>query len=94
MLQCLHSALRGKTSSFASKRELPYFFQTHIYGQEKKRNGSEKGRGAFICRFLLKWTVSLAAEEHVLCIIHSFEYKSSWGEACELGPSGRLVTVN
>lgn len=61
-------------------------------GKEMGRGGN--GRDAFICRLPLKWTVSITAEEHMLCIRLSFEYKSSWKEACKLGPSGRLVTVN
>lgn len=36
------------------------------------------GRDAFICRLPLKWTVSITAEAHMLCIRLSFEYKSSW----------------
>lgn len=60
----------GETTSFASKRELPYFFSN------TQRDGN--GRDAFICRLPLKWTVSITREEHVLYIIFSSEYKSSW----------------
>lgn len=78
------------------KERTPIFLSNTERKEERRK---ERGRGgsrrdAFICRLPLKWTVSITAEEHMLYIILSFEYKSSWREACELGPSERLVTVN
>lgn len=77
------------------KERTPIFLSnTERKEKRRKERGGGSGRDAFICRLPLKWTVSITAEEHMLYIILSFEYKSSWREACELGPSERLVTVN
>lgn len=95
----------GKTSSFASKTELPYFSQTHRERKEKERGRGGNGRDAFICRLPLKWTVSITTEEHMLYIKLSSEYKSSrerpvsrvlqkdWSQSteCSKGQSRRYV---
>lgn len=45
MLRCLHSALRGQTSSFASKKELPYFSQTQRERDREEKRGGEMEMG-------------------------------------------------
>lgn len=42
---------------------------------------------------LFAWTVNITIAPHMLHIIPSFEYKRSWWEAWEPGPSQRLDTV-
>lgn len=43
------------------------------------------GRDAFISRLPLKWTVSITRIEHMLYIILSSEYKSSWKRGSRAG---------